>query len=142
MVSNKFLGALAVRLGLHRHLRHFSNPLQAQISHYAEEIQIVESESERAVDYWVETKDPPKVGERVFETVSGLTISQCLPDMVEAYLGASFVDSGFQFKVVEEFYQRYVKPYFHDMAIYDTFANKHPTVRPFPSLLLATQLRC
>lgn len=49
--------------------------------------------------------------------------------MVEAYLGASFVDSGFDFAVVESFYQRFVKPYFHDMAIYDTFANKHPTVR-------------
>lgn len=52
--------------------------------------------------------------------------------MVEAYLGACFVDSGFNFEVVETFYQRHVQPYFHDMAIYDTFANKHPTVRlPF-----------
>lgn len=61
MVSNKFLGALAVRLGLQRHLRHFSNPLQSQITHYAEEIQTAESDSEGAVDYWVVTKDPPKV---------------------------------------------------------------------------------
>lgn len=49
--------------------------------------------------------------------------------MVEAYLGAIFVDSGFEFEVVEKFYQSYVKPYFEDMGIYDTFANKHPTVR-------------
>ncbi|KAE8352631.1 ATP-dependent helicase dcl1 [Aspergillus coremiiformis] len=110
MVSNKFLGALAVKLGLHTHLRHFSNPLQSQITHYAEEIQAAENESEGAVDYWMTTKDPPK----------------CLPDMVEAYLGAAFVDSNFQFEVVEMFYQRHVKAYFHDMAIYDTFANKHP----------------
>lgn len=61
MVSNRFLGALAVRLGLHTHLRHFSNPLQAQITHYAEEIQTAEAECEGAVDYWVATKDPPKV---------------------------------------------------------------------------------
>lgn len=61
MVSNKFLGALAVRLGLHTHLRHFSNPLQSQITHYAEEIQIAESESEGAVNYWLATKDSPKV---------------------------------------------------------------------------------
>ena len=54
--------------------------------------------------------------------------------MVEAYLGACFVDSGFEFEVVETFYHRYVKPYFHDMAIYDTFANKHPTVRPSYSI--------
>jgi len=61
MVSNKFLGALSVRLQLHTHLRHFSNPLQSQITHYAEEIQTAEVESEDAVDYWVGTKDPPKV---------------------------------------------------------------------------------
>lgn len=111
MVSNKFLGALAVKLRLHTHLQHFSNPLQSQITHYAEEIQTAETENEGAVDYWVMTKDPPK----------------CLPDMVEAYLGAVFVDSGFNFEVVEAFFKRHVKPYFHDMSIYDTFANKHPT---------------
>ena len=49
--------------------------------------------------------------------------------MVEAYLGAAFVDSSFNFEVIEEFFQRYIKPYFQDMTIYDTFANKHPTVR-------------
>ena len=64
MVSNKFLGALAVKLGLHRHLQHFSNALQSQITHYAEEIQTAESECEGAVDYWVATKDSPKVGLR------------------------------------------------------------------------------
>lgn len=48
--------------------------------------------------------------------------------MVEAYLGAIFIDSNFNFTVVEDFYQRHVKPYFLDMTIYDTFANKHPTV--------------
>lgn len=61
MVSNKFLGALAVKLRLHTHLQHFSNPLQSQITHYAEEIQTAETENEGAVDYWVMTKDPPKV---------------------------------------------------------------------------------
>ena len=50
--------------------------------------------------------------------------------MVESYVGAAFVDSGFDFEVVETFFRCHVKPYFHDMSIYDTFANKHPTVRP------------
>ena len=49
--------------------------------------------------------------------------------MIEAYIGAIFVDSGFQFEVVEEFYIKFIRPYFEDMSIYDTFANKHPTVR-------------
>ncbi|KAL2821630.1 hypothetical protein BJX63DRAFT_442975 [Aspergillus granulosus] len=111
MVSNKFLGALAVKLKLHKHLRHFSNPLQSQISKYVEEVEAVELEHETVVNFWTQTTDPPK----------------CLPDMIEAYLGAIFVDSSFDFKVVEDFYKRHVKPYFEDMAIYDTFANKHPT---------------
>ncbi|KAL2840996.1 hypothetical protein BJY01DRAFT_257202 [Aspergillus pseudoustus] len=124
MVSNKFLGALAVKLKLHKHLRHFSNPLQAQISKYVEEIEAVELEHEIVVNFWTETTDPPK----------------CLPDMVEAYLGAVFVDSSFDFKVVEEFYKRHVKPYFEDMAIYDTFANKHPTT--FLHNRLANEFGC
>ncbi|RAK79873.1 putative RNA helicase/RNAse III [Aspergillus fijiensis CBS 313.89] len=111
MVSNKYLGALAVKLGLHTHLKHFSNPLQSQITLYAQAIQIAESDSKGAVDYWVDANDPPK----------------CLPDMVEAYLGAIFVDSSFDFEVVEDFFRRFIQPYFEDMAIYDTFANKHPT---------------
>lgn len=50
--------------------------------------------------------------------------------MVEAYLGAVFVDSNFDYKVIETFFEKYIKPYFRDMSIYDAFANKHPTVRP------------
>ncbi|OJJ50927.1 hypothetical protein ASPZODRAFT_155932 [Penicilliopsis zonata CBS 506.65] len=111
MVSNKFLGYLAVKLQLHTHLQHFSNPLQSQITHYAEDIQTAEIEHKQAVDFWVVTKDPPK----------------CLPDMVEAFLGAAFVDSNFNFQVVEDFFHRHIKVHFEDMSIYDTFANKHPT---------------
>lgn len=61
MVSNKFLGALAVKLGFHRHLLHFSNPIQANITHYAEEIQLAEEESHGSMDYWLSTRDAPKV---------------------------------------------------------------------------------
>jgi endoribonuclease Dicer len=61
MVSNKFLGALSVKLGFHRRIMAFSNPLQAQITHYVEEIETAQAESQGAVDYWVVAKDPPKV---------------------------------------------------------------------------------
>ena len=61
MVSNKFLGALAVRLGLHRHLQYFGSPLQGQITHYAEDIQLAETEGDGAMDYWLATRDSPKV---------------------------------------------------------------------------------
>ncbi|KAJ5101747.1 hypothetical protein NUU61_003969 [Penicillium alfredii] len=111
MVSNKFLGALAVKLGFHTHLQHFSNPIQSQITHCAEDIQLAEAESDGAMDYWLATKDSPK----------------CLPDMLEAYLAAIFVDSDFDFTVIQAFFDAHIKPYFHDMSIYDTFANRHPT---------------
>lgn len=61
MVSNKFLGALAVKLELHKHLKYFSSPLQSQIMNYAEEVQAAEAESDGVVDYWATTNDPPKV---------------------------------------------------------------------------------
>lgn len=48
--------------------------------------------------------------------------------MLEAYIAAIFVDSGFDYTVIETFYNRHIKPYFVDMSLYDTFANKHPTV--------------
>ncbi|KAJ5973392.1 hypothetical protein N7481_010602 [Penicillium waksmanii] len=111
MVSNKFLGALAAKLGFHRHLQHFSNPIQTNITSYAEDIQTAEDESEGAMDYWLSTKDSPK----------------CLPDMIEAYIAAIFVDSDFDYSVVEDFFATHIKPYFVDMSLYDTFANRHPT---------------
>lgn len=49
--------------------------------------------------------------------------------MLEAYVAAIFVDSDFDFTVVEEFFHAHVRPYFEDMSLYDTFANKHPSVR-------------
>lgn len=61
MVSNKYLGALSVLLGLHTHLQHFSNPLQGQISTYAEEVRLAEGESQDARDFWLSVEDPPKV---------------------------------------------------------------------------------
>ncbi|CRG84276.1 endoribonuclease Dicer [Talaromyces islandicus] len=123
MVSNKFLGTLVVQLGLHTHLQYFSNALQSQIHTYVEECQLA-SENQRTADFWLDTEDPPK----------------CLPDMLEAYLGAMFVDSEFNFSVIESFYGKHIKPYFEDMSLYDTFANKHPTT--FLNTTLTTNFGC
>lgn len=60
MVSNKFLGSLAIRLGLHTHLQYFSNPLQAQIAEAVEESQLA-YQSQQSVDFWLSVEDPPKV---------------------------------------------------------------------------------
>ncbi len=74
MVSNKFLGSVAVKLGLSRHLRHFSTALQSQITSYAEEIEAVEAESDGAPDYWIMASDPPKVSDSPFSVLSAFHI--------------------------------------------------------------------
>jgi endoribonuclease Dicer len=110
MVANKFLGALCVKLGFHRHLRHNHSQLLHQVHEYVTEVQEAMRTAGDAVDYWIHVKDPPK----------------CLPDIVEAYVGALFIDSDFDYNEVQKFFDRHMKPYFEDMTIYDTFANNHP----------------
>lgn len=48
--------------------------------------------------------------------------------MLEAYVAAIFVDSDFDFSVVEHFFNTHIKSYFVNMSLYDTFANRHPSV--------------
>ncbi|KAI9732109.1 MAG: Dicer-like protein 1 [Cirrosporium novae-zelandiae] len=111
MVSNMFLGALSVRLGFHRHMLHNSSPLAFQITQYVAELGEAEREANGRVDYWTLAREAPK----------------CLPDLVEAYIGAMFVDSKFNYQEVGRFFNDHIRYFFEDMSIYDTFANKHPT---------------
>ncbi|KAK4494728.1 hypothetical protein PRZ48_014084 [Zasmidium cellare] len=110
MVSNKFLGALCVNIGFHKHLRHHHAKLEHQIRDYATELIEAKRVAGSSVDYWTTVSDPPK----------------CLPDIVEAYIGAMFIDSDFDYRVVQNFFDTHVKDYFLDMSIYDTYANNHP----------------
>ncbi|KAL8854373.1 MAG: hypothetical protein Q9221_000860 [Calogaya cf. arnoldii] len=110
MVSNKFLAALSVKLGFHKHLRFSSQVIEFQNRDYATELQEAERDFNGARDYWTTTKNPPK----------------CLSDIVESYLGAIFVDSEFDYSVIECFFDEHVRWFFEDMSIYDTFANNHP----------------
>lgn len=130
MVSNQFLGAVSVKLGFHQHLRQNNavgiitlyriyivltvlEALTAQIHEYVTQIKEAESEANGAVDYWTAVTLVPK----------------CLADMVEAYVGAIFVDSEFNFSVVQEFFDMHLKAFFPDMTIYDDFTNQHPVTR-------------
>jgi len=51
-----------------------------------------------------------------------------LSDIVEACMGAIFVDSEFDFEVVQRFFNNNMRWFFEDMSIYDEFANNHPVV--------------
>ena len=61
MVSNKFLAALSVRLGFHKHLRFNGSAIEQQNREYVIEIKEAEEEAKGARDYWTNTKQPPKV---------------------------------------------------------------------------------
>lgn len=111
MVSNKFLAALSVKLGFHRHLRSNGAAIEYQNREYGIEVQDAERQAKGARDYWTNTKQPPKA----------------LSDIVESYIGAIFVDSEYNYKEVERFFDQQIREFFADMSIYDTFANNHPT---------------
>ena len=110
MVSNKFLGAVCVNIGFHKHLRYTHSPLEHQIKAYVDELLEAKHTAGDSRDYWTTVSDPPK----------------CLPDIIESYVGAIFIDSDFDFSVVHNFFNTHIKWYFEDMSLYDTFANNHP----------------
>ena len=110
MVSNKFLGALCVNIGFHKHLRYASSMMEHQIREYATELLEAKQTAGDGRDYWTTVSDPPK----------------CLPDIVESYVGAMFIDSDFDYNAVQNFFDTQMKWYFEDISMYDTFANNHP----------------
>lgn len=136
MVSNQFLACLCVSLNLHGHLVSMHADMLQQISAYVERItqerEQAELDAEQAGgsrtsylrNYWTAVERPPK----------------CLSDIVESSIGAIFVDSKFDYGEVQKFFDKHVKPYFEDMHLYDTFANKHPVT--FLSNTLAITYGC
>ncbi|KAK3294877.1 dicer-like protein 1 [Chaetomium fimeti] len=137
MVSNQFLGCLAVHLGFHRAVAYCSPAIQKEVAEYVTEIETaLQAAREEAVarggppggefarDFWVRCSRPPK----------------CLPDVVEAYVGAVFVDSRYDFGRVRAFFADHVRPFFEDMRLYDAFANKHPVT--FLAGVMQGRMRC
>ncbi|KAI1108951.1 hypothetical protein F5Y14DRAFT_55076 [Nemania sp. NC0429] len=136
IVSNQFLGCLCVSLGLQRHMVSMTGGLQNEIADYVTAITEARNEAEReaeasgigrdafARNYWMREKRPPK----------------SLSDLVEAYIGAVFVDSEYDYGEVQRFFDTHVLPYFEDMHLYDTYANNHPVT--LLSNVLGTEFHC
>ena len=124
MVSNRFLGALCVNIGFHKHLRHANAQLEGAIRAYATELAEAKAVAGDNRDYWTTVSDPPK----------------CLPDIVEAFVGAVFIDSDFDYSQVQRFFDMHVRWYFEDTSIYDSFANNHPCTHLYN--LLQTSFGC
>jgi len=64
MVSNKFLGAVCVLVGFHKHIRQNSSITTALIDEYVEELEGAEKVANGAKDFWTTVKDPPKVSSK------------------------------------------------------------------------------
>ncbi|KAI1420974.1 hypothetical protein F5Y12DRAFT_790634 [Xylaria sp. FL1777] len=136
MVSNQFLGCLCVSLNLHKHMVSMNASLQKEITDYVTTITEARTQAEEeaeasglgraayARNYWMREKRPPK----------------CLPDILESYIGAVFVDSEYDYKEVQRFFDTHILPYFEDIHLYDTYANNHPVT--LLSNTLATEFRC
>ncbi|RUS20581.1 putative dicer-like protein [Endogone sp. FLAS-F59071] len=92
-VNNHILGIVCIRIGLHRHLAHFSAPLVGVITGLVEELEEMRQQDECKGEYWLEL-DVPKV----------------ISDVVESMLGAVFVDSGFKMEAVEKVFARWLEP--------------------------------
>lgn len=114
MCSNQFLGFLCVRLGLHRGILTTDTQIPGQISLYESAITqmekqgkngAVEQEGELSLDFWLEIPHPPKV----------------LADVMEALLGAMFVDSGFSFTTIQQFVCKIIAPYFSGIGQQSAF---------------------
>ncbi|EFQ33220.1 RNase3 domain-containing protein [Colletotrichum graminicola M1.001] len=114
MVSNQFLACLCVQLGLHKHVLSGHASLLNQTQDFVGVLECAKQDA--AADgtfsqcYWIHVKQAPKF----------------LSDVVEAYIGALFVDSGYDYGQVRGFFDAHIRPFFTDMALYDSFASRHP----------------
>ncbi|KAK1728887.1 LOW QUALITY PROTEIN: RNase3 domain-containing protein [Colletotrichum acutatum] len=108
MVSNRFLACLCVKLELHKHILTAQASLLSQTQEFVAALRFAEeSAREEAL---MEQEDAPKY----------------LSDMMEAYIGAVFVDSGYNYDQVRAFFEAHVRPFFTDMSLYSDYALNHP----------------
>lgn len=111
MIGNRALGMIAATTGFYKHIRHCHATVEQQIRDYVTELlEAKEAAGPDVADYWTTVSDPPK----------------CLADIVEAYVGAVFIDSDFDYNEVQRFFDRHIQPHFEDMSLYDGYANNHP----------------
>lgn len=119
MVSNKFLAALAVTLDFDKFVFLTTAKLIDDISTYAMKVRDTLQQPDCPKSFWTDIESPPKA----------------LSDLVESYLGAVLIDSNFDYKEIEKFFNNHVKHFFENISDYDTFANRQPTTYLYNKLM-------
>ena len=120
MVSNKFLAALAVTLGFDKLMMASNVALQGHVIDYAKRVREVWDHGKDNInrDFWTKIENEPK----------------SLSDLVEAFIGALFVDSSFDYTLVERFFEKHILWFFEDLDLYAGYANRHPTTYLYQKL--------
>ena len=140
MVSNQFLACLCVELEFHPHMACLHAEILTNIGKFAATLkkakigideEVVNEQPEKATQTDTTRSPPFLVSSTPQQTKDfwlrvDLPAPKCLSDIVEAFIGAIFVDAQYDFSVVAAFFERHVRPYFEDMSLYDSFANRHP----------------
>ncbi|KAH8106181.1 hypothetical protein BXZ70DRAFT_1004461 [Cristinia sonorae] len=116
MVSNQTLATICVMNGLHRHLMHSSNDLARSIEAFETQLKVsrekeqakARAENRPCTQYWLE-------------------LAPCKPlsDVLEAILGAIYVDDGFEMNGSEAFFSRVFKPFYEEHITLQSLSH-HP----------------
>ncbi|KAG6020138.1 hypothetical protein E4U40_006382 [Claviceps sp. LM458 group G5] len=113
MVSNHFFACLCVDLGLHRNVLSTNSSMLGHIAQFVSQFEKakIDALTNRHDDepnpaFWLNLTQPPK----------------SLSDVLEAVVGAIFVDSKYNYQAVQDFFDKCILPYFRDMSRYDMYA--------------------
>ncbi|KAG0366661.1 hypothetical protein BC939DRAFT_526607 [Gamsiella multidivaricata] len=98
-INNQILGVICIELGLHQHIVHMSPALASDITRAVEALG----------DAIEDAKDTP-AGEPEGEFWKDFGYTKVLGDVLESVMGAIYVDSGFQFSVITDVFERLIRP--------------------------------
>ncbi|CAG8444339.1 4231_t:CDS:2 [Acaulospora colombiana] len=107
-VNNHILGAICERIGLHKHIIHFSPKLMSAMTEFVRVIEGMRENGEAVGEYWSDV-DVPKV----------------MSDVVESMLGAVIVDAEFDPEVAQRVFDKWVKPILDEFVTPETL-RVHP----------------
>ncbi|CAG8574135.1 14728_t:CDS:2 [Acaulospora morrowiae] len=110
-VNNQILGAICERIGLHKHIIHFSPKLMSSITEFVNVIEEIKERGEAVGEYWSDTSVP-----------------KVMSDVVESMLGAVIVDAEFDPEASQRVFDKWVRPVLDEFVTPET-VKVHPMKR-------------
>ncbi|KAF9546000.1 hypothetical protein EC957_010275 [Mortierella hygrophila] len=125
-INNQILGVLCVQLELHQHILHFSSSLATDILRATQQIQDAKEDALTTAATGENVMTTER-GEPVGEYWADFNMTKVLGDVLESVFGAVYVDSGWDWSAVKEFFDRAVLPTLRDHLSIETL-KKHPVI--------------